>query len=397
MQIHTLIVDDSKAMLGVMRATLEELGIRKNDCVQSGEEALSLIKKNPNKYQLVFVDLNMPGIDGMEVIRVLASMRFAGGVVIISELNDKIIKLAVDVTRTQRVRLLGSINKPISAEKTFPILQKMKTLHQLNDNRPKQLTKEQIRNAILQDRIVPYFQPMVDNKTGQVSSLEVLARIKLPGVTDAVTADRFISVAEENNLILKITEKMLEAALRDYSRVADEFGKDCALSINISPIDLNDAKLPEMLLGKIKHHGVDSSKLVLEVTESCAIDNALQLETLSRLRIKGMIIALDDFGTGYTNIHQLKNLPVNKIKIDRSLIFNIAEDRLAQVIVHSLLDIFEELDVNVIAEGIEQPADLDYMNNLPIPLLLQGYIVSKPKAIGEICRWHHSWKKTVSA
>ena len=246
MDIQTLIVDDSKAMLGVMQAVLRELDIDKNDSAQSGEEALSLIKKNPNKYQLVFVDLNMPGIDGMELIRTLATIRFAGGIIIISELNKKIIKLAVEVTNTQRVRLLGSISKPVTAEKISPILQKIKTLHPVGYERSKSLTRDQIRNSIIQDRIIPYFQPMVDNKTGKVSCLEVLARIKVPESPDAVTAERFIEVAEKNGLVLKITAQLLDAVLRDFPGIEREFGSECTVSINISPIDLNDEKLPDL-------------------------------------------------------------------------------------------------------------------------------------------------------
>ena len=137
------------------------------------------------------------------------------------------------------------------------------------------------------------------------------------------------------------------------------------------------------------------NSLVLEITESIAVESPTQLETLGRLRIKGFELALDDFGTGFTNIQQLKSLPFNEIKLDRSLICNIANDHLSQVVAQSLFNIFEQLDAEVVAEGIDNADDLNYLNAQPIPLLLQGYIISKPKDVNDICRWHHSWKKTI--
>ncbi len=131
------------------------------------------------------------------------------------------------------------------------------------------------------------------------------------------------------------------------------------------------------------------------MTESYAVENIDQMETLNRLRIHGFGLALDDYGTGYTNIQQLKSLPYTEIKIDRSLIYNICNDKLSQVVAQALFDIFEELNVSIVTEGVELATDLDYLNALNVPIKLQGFIISRPKEVNSICRWHRNWKKNL--
>lgn len=394
MEINVLIVDDSKAMLSVMAAFLEDLDVTSITCVESGEKALSLIKSGNINFQLIFVDLNMPGMDGMELIRILSKERFLGGVVILSELDDKIVQLAAEVTNESRAHLIGCINKPVTEKKLSAILQKLKSLDIRTECEPERLLSVgEIEAAISDKRVTPYYQPKVNNQTGKVESLEVLARISLPGEVSSISANRFIGVAEDNGIIELVTLSVLRSVMKELPSIKEEFGEHCKLSLNISPLTLNNQHLPSNLLKLICKHGYTSSDFIIEVTENYAIDNSIQLETLNRLRINGFGVSLDDYGTGYTNIQQLKNLPYTEIKIDRSLIYNIAKDRLSQTLSQFLFNMFDELNVQVVAEGVELSDDLDYLNNLKIPITLQGYIVSKPKIIGSICRWHRNWKK----
>jgi len=394
MSINTLVVDDSKSMLSVMSALLGKLGVSNCRCVNSGSEALELIKKQGASFQLIFVDLNMPEMDGMELIRLLSKEGFLGGIVILSQLDNKIIQLASDVLLERRTHLIGCVTKPVTEKKLSNILEKHRSMSRNTQQKPTNLlTIEQIDSAIIENRVIPYYQPKVDNQTGKVNSLEILMRISLPEELDAVSAGRFIDSAEKNGLIEPITLCILHQVMKDLPAILEEFGQHCRLSLNISALMLNNEKLPDKLVKLLKKHGFGANNFIIEVTESYAIENTSQLETLNRLRIHGFGLSLDDYGTGYTNIQQLKKLPYTEIKIDRSLVYNISNDKLSQVVAHALFDIFDELNVDIVTEGVELASDLEYLNGLGIPIKLQGYIISKPKDVKSICRWHRSWSK----
>lgn len=394
MSINTLVVDDSQSALALMSALLDTLGISPCQCANSGDEALTLIRTAGSPIELIFVDLNMPGMDGMELVRRLSKEGFSGAIVILSELDNKIIQLASDVLLERCTRLVGCINKPVTNDKLSAMLNKYQLMNQqLKQHNKNALSIEQISAAITENRVIPYYQPKVDNKTGNVDSLEILVRISLPNELDAVSAVRFIDTAERHGLIEALTLSILQKVMHDLPAIFEEFGDDCQLSLNISALMLNNDKLPIKLLALLDEHGFSAKNFIIEVTESYAVDNTAQMETLNRLRINGFGLSLDDYGTGYTNIQQLKKLPYTEIKIDRSLIYNIANDKLSQVVAQALFDIFEELQVDVVTEGVELASDLHYLNSLDIPLKLQGFIISKPKMVDSICHWHRSWKR----
>lgn len=394
--LNVLVVDDSRAMLGVISEILKELGVKSCSCVTTGEEAIQLIKRGDAPFHVLFVDLNMPGMDGMELVHELAKLEYTGGIVILSNLDNKILQLAGEITKKHRVHLIGCLSKPITQQNVAPTLQKLKTLHRVTESRHQSLSADEVQKAIQQQWIAPYYQPLVNNSSGKVYCLEVLARIIHPGERNAIAAGQFIETAEQQGLIEQLTLLLFAKALDEFPKILSEFGADCRLSINISPLLLSNKKLPDQLKLILSDREFNAGQIILEITEGLAIENRDQFETINRLRIQGFDLALDDYGTGFTNIQQLKSLPYTEIKIDRSLVYGISQDKLSQVVANSLFDIFNELNVNVVAEGVESAEDLNYLNELPIPINLQGYIISKPKALDNILRWHRSWQKILN-
>lgn len=395
--VNTVIVDDSKSIRVVLDAILNQLGVKNIAHCGTGLEALALINGRPDYYQLLFVDLNMPEMDGMELIRHLGNQDFKGSIVIISGMEIRVINLASDIARQNKVHLIGNIVKPIKVDELQHILTKFHYFNEHLSTAQMPLSKSELELAISEQRIIPYYQPKIDSNTNEVHSIEVLARIDSPGQGDSILPIRFIKCAEDNNLIDELTFQLLTKSIKDYKEMQESFGNALTLAFNLSPVQLNDLEMPKKLDSLFGQNDIDPSQIVIEVTEEWALQSPNQLETLNRLRMKGYGVSLDDFGTGFTNVTQLKSLPFSEIKIDRSFITDIHQDYFSQVIVNTLVDITQKYHYELVAEGIETHEEYEYLKSLDTRMLLQGYLISKPKPKNELIRWFHNWKKMSEA
>ncbi|WP_028024091.1 EAL domain-containing response regulator [Enterovibrio calviensis] len=392
-----LIVDDSIAILALVEGMLRELGYSDVTRFSSPVEAIEELQHFPTKYDIVLTDLNMPEIDGMGVIRELGKMDFKGGVCIISDLDVRIIELAAEVARQQSICLLGNVSKPLKVDALKLILDRMDQIEERRFTHFQKMSKSELLHCIERHQVIPYYQPKLNPQTNRVESLEVLARIRLPGETDAVLPGRFIPTAIEHDLMDLMTMQLAEATAHDMDKLSEIFGDNVHVSINLSAQQLADLEIPNRLEILFSEKHIDKSRVVLEITEEYALKTPEQMESLNRLRIRGYGLSMDDFGTGFTNINQLRSLPFTEVKIDRTLINHIHQDQFSQVIVQSLAEITNSFDVDLVAEGIEHFEDLDYLYSRYPGILLQGFLICRPKAIESLGSWYSSWLKGVSA
>jgi len=395
--VSTIIVDDSKSIRVVLDAILNQLGVNNITHCGTGLEALKMINARPDHYELLFVDLSMPEMDGMELIRHLGNQGFKGSIVIISGMEIRVINLASEIARKHKVHLLGNIVKPIKVDELQHILTKFDYFTDHLNSAQTPISKEELERAISEGRIVPYYQPKIDSNTNEVQSVEVLARIYRPGDVDSILPMRFIKCAEENGLIDMLTFQLLTKSIKDYKEMLNVIDSSLTLAFNLSPVQLDDLDTPKKLDALFSQHDISPSQIVIEVTEEWALQSSNQLETLNRLRMKGYGVSMDDFGTGFTNVTQLKSLPFSEIKIDRSFITNIHQDYFSQVIVNTLIDITKKYDCELVAEGVECHEEYQYLKSLNAKMIFQGYLISKPKPKDELIRWFHNWKKMSEA
>ena len=394
---NTLVVDDSKAILIVMEAILNELEMSETTttCL-SAVEALSKVKADINYFDAIFTDLNMPEMDGMELIRNLGEIGYCGAIVIISEMDPKIISLASDLAKQHNVHLIGNLAKPVQLNQVSTLLTKIVQLnsHTLVKERP--ITRAKLITALKRNEITPYYQPKININTNLIQSVEVLARIVSNKNERVILPSRFISLAEQCELINEVTFTLLEKACVDLQQIKKQLGNALKLSFNVSPRQLDDLDTPNKLLEIIKSHDVSPDNIVIEITEQHALSSYTQLETLNRLRIFGFGISLDDFGIGFTNINQLKQLPFTEVKIDRSFISHIETDMFSQVVVSSLIDMTTHEELELVAEGVERPEELDYLKHYQTNLSIQGFLFSQPKSKAEFIPWAKNWIKTAT-
>ncbi|HET7338463.1 MAG TPA: PAS domain S-box protein [Candidatus Dormibacteraeota bacterium] len=208
----------------------------------------------------------------------------------------------------------------------------------------------ELRRSIPQGELVLHYQPQVTLATGAINCVEALVRWNHPR-EGLMPPDRFIPMAEETGIIHPLTAWVIDSALEQLCRWLDE-GLDISISLNVSPRNIEDHSLEEMVARALGNFKVDPSRLTLEITEGVAMA-AAAAKALHRLHEIGVRLALDDFGTGYSSLLYLMRLPVNEIKIDRSFVSALATDPDSGAIVRSAVGLGHNLGLRVVAEGLQ--------------------------------------------
>lgn len=239
-----------------------------------------------------------------------------------------------------------------------------------------------LRNGLLRalehNEFVLHYQPQVDLASGRVIGLEALIRWHHPEL-GMVPPDRFIAVAESSGLIVEIGSWVLQEACRQMRQWRDELGLDeVIMAVNISVLQFTRGDLLQAVQSALEASGLPPSMLELELTESVLLREADQaLEIMQQLRALGVKMSIDDFGTGYSSLSYLKQLPVDKLKIDRSFVKDVIVDADDAAIAHAVISLAHILGLSVIAEGVESADQLAFLQTRSCDQY-QGYFFSRP-------------------
>lgn len=231
-----------------------------------------------------------------------------------------------------------------------------------------------IRQGLAHGEFVPFYEQQIDVQSGDLVGFEMLARWRSPTL-GLISPEIFVPIAEEIGLITELSEKLMEQAFAD----AREWDDRLTLSINISPVQLRDPWFAQRLLKKLVEANFPPQRLEIEITESCLHDNiGLVRSMITSLRNQGVQISLDDFGTGYSSLEQLRNLPFDRIKIDRSFISELREPGRKSSIVEAIVALGRGLDLPLTAEGVEDEEILKALKTMG-RLKAQGYLYGQPE------------------
>jgi diguanylate cyclase (GGDEF)-like protein/PAS domain S-box-containing protein len=236
-----------------------------------------------------------------------------------------------------------------------------------------------LRDAIQNDVLRPYYQPLVDLATGRITGFEALVRWP-HSERGMISPAEFIPVAEETGLINPLGSLMLRGACMDAALWPD----DVRVAVNLSPLQFRVGNLLSMVMDALKQSGLPAKRLELEITETLLLEKSSQvLATLHALRALGVRISMDDFGTGYSSLSYLRSFPFDKIKIDQSFVRDLGSNRDAQAIVRSIINLGKGLGVTITAEGVETEAELSCLRAEGCHEG-QGFLFSKARPNDEI-------------
>ena len=239
-----------------------------------------------------------------------------------------------------------------------------------------------LRQGIAEEELVVHYQPLARADDGEVCGFEALVRWKHP-VRGMIPPLEFIPVAEENGLIGALGDWVLRRACAD----AVSWDKPLRVAVNLSPIQLHNPALPNLVHEVLITSGLSPSRLELEITESALFkDYQRALDNLRRLKALGVRIAMDDFGTGFSSLSTLQSFPFDKIKIDKSFVENIHRHDRATVIVRAVLGLGRSLEIPVVAEGVETEEQILFLRGENCTEL-QGYAIGRPAPVDALATW----------
>jgi len=359
-----LVIDDDLALGSIIKKVAAASGFQ---VVVSDNAAAFMNAARLWHPSVVMLDLKMPDTDGIQLLRQLAADKCAATVVLTSGADGKVLDSALQLGRERGLQMGEVLPKPIRVE----------GLRQcLATHKRRRLHGDDLEVALAEDQLYLEYQPKLDCRLGRITGAEALVRWRHPS-HGIIPPDRFIWLAEETALIHRVTDRVMREAAAQAARWRAD-GLAIEVAINISAKDVEDIDLPDRLEQHCRAAAIDPSFLTLELTETGAMREAVQMmDVLTRLRIKGFKLSIDDFGTGYSSLVQLQKMPFSEIKIDRSFVMAMADNSGCRVIVEIVVDLARKLGLTSIAEGVEDAAALAVLTELGCDLA-QGYHVARP-------------------
>lgn len=389
--IRILTLDDETFVHKLLARMLAKLGYTEVTACDNGSGALELVA-SPLPPDLILLDLNMPGMDGMEFVRNLVEHGYTGSVILVSGEDERVMTSTEHLIQAHRITVLGHVSKPVSLSSLAALTDRWRPAQEPHAAR-KIYSADELGAAIANGELTNYYQPKVDVASGDVVGVEALVRWRHP-VDGLVFPDQFIGTAEEDGLIDELTRVVLTGAL-GQATAWRQAGLHLRVAVNLSMDSFSSVAFADFVAGAAAAADVAPQDVVLEVTESrLMLDQRAPLEVLTRLRMKRFRLSIDDFGTGHSSLSQLRDFPFDELKIDRSFVHGASRDKTSRAMYAASLGLGKLLDMEVVAEGVEDRDDWDLVRNTGCALA-QGYFIARPMPAADIAGWIPTWQERV--
>jgi EAL domain-containing protein (putative c-di-GMP-specific phosphodiesterase class I) len=340
----------------------------------------------------LLLDLNMPGMDGVEFMRHLAEQHYAGALALISGADTRVLETAAKLASAYQLHVLSHLHKPVPSATLSDLVARWRGFVPAQIHRAARTRRpEEIERALRGNELVLHYQPKVALSDGSVVGVEALVRWRHP-TEGLLYPDSFIAVTESSGQIDALTRNVLSQALAQARRWRAA-GMALRVAVNVSMDNLARLDFPEFVLREATHHGVPLADLMLEVTESrLTRDARVPMDILTRLRLKHIGLSIDDFGTGHSSLAQLRDIPFDELKIDRGFVHGNREHATQRAIFTASLEMAHQLDMTAVAEGVEDRADWDFVRAAGCDIA-QGFFIGRPMPAEALPEWSRLWYK----
>lgn len=378
------IIDDEQQTVDLLAEYAHLLGWKANvytEAVKFFEEVEPYAEDS-----IMILDLKMPGMDGIEVMRQMVETGNSLPLILLSGYDTGVLHSAEQLAKAYSLDVIATVTKPFKFSDFKEIVQKRIKFERRQRPRSElSITVSELEEAILQNQLLLHYQPQVDFKSRALVGVEALVRWQHPK-HGLVYPDSFISLAESTGLIEDLTAQVIKQAVTQTVYWKSQ-KLILQIAINISSENITSLSLPEQLSRMLKKHHLDPSMLTLEVTENALMGQlTTSLDILTRLRMKGIELSIDDFGTGYSSLSQLYRIPFTELKVDLSFVMNMLHDDDARGIVKTCIMLGHELNMRVVAEGVEDKETFELLSEMGCDIA-QGYYIARPMPADDLMPW----------
>ncbi len=355
--------------------------------------ATEFVTQYKDEASVVILDLFMPDIDGIELIRFLGKRKSNAAVILMSGVDKSVLYSAQELAHELGLHLLGTMSKPFRKDNLVELLDKSQQRSDscllVENTDEHKITEDELSQAIRNGELEVYYQPQIEVSSKRLIGAETLIRWNHP-TRGLIVPANFLPLAEGTKLIDEIARFVLDQAIQKC-RQWNDAGIAMDVSINISPQTISDYSFPERLLAMTQRYQVEPNKLILEITETSAIgDLSKSLDILTRIRMKGFKLSIDDFGTGHASLEKLARIPFTELKIDRSFIRHLDKDPVSKTIAELSIILAHEMEMTTVAEGVETRDSWNSLEQLGCDRA-QGFWIAHPMPAKDLLPWLDKW------
>jgi EAL domain-containing protein (putative c-di-GMP-specific phosphodiesterase class I)/FixJ family two-component response regulator len=385
-----LVIDDDSGVVELIDATARKLGLACTACTT----AAAFLEALTPDTTLIMMDLMMPEMDGIELLRLLGEQQCKAGIILMSGSGKRIVEITEQFAQSIELAITGRLRKPFRLTELEAVLKAPQVPLKTKPSGQRSsapLEDAELRAAVERNEFVLYYQPQIDLATDRVVGVEALVRWQHPA-RGLIFPDDFIARAEALGLIDPLGWFVADRGMEEVGLFTDKYGSVPKLSINISAQSLRDLKFPDKYAALLRKHKIEAKNTIIEITESGLIQElSTTLDVLTRLRLKQVQLSIDDFGAGYSMMQQLRNIPATELKIDKSFVQKMHDTQSDRVMVQKTIEIGHELGMKVIAEGVETADQLTFLRANSCDIV-QGYLFTRPLPVKDLLAWLRDYR-----
>ncbi|EDP59275.1 EAL domain-containing response regulator [Vibrio sp. AND4] len=381
--LNVMVIDDHPLQIIVLKQILLQHEVN----VTTFEDVDTAIRHvRESNIDIVFCDLQMPGKDGIDMMEMLNQIGFEGKVVLASAMEFAIMATVVAMCETFSFEVLGKLHKPYKEHQVVEMikradvdLSKNTSFQQGSHSQDIRIQDQEFLLALKEGRIKNYYQPLMNLMTGDVIGYEALARWLHP-IHGVLSPDTFLSIVERDHLSGDLFQVVFNNALYDMR----DRGLKHHVSLNVDHGNLENPDFANKFIEQCHDNGVGPERFTIEITERDTFQVTFALyKNLLKFRMSGVTVSIDDFGTGSSSLEKLAQLPFNELKIDRSFVQGLVHDPKKKNIVLAICTLARNLNISVVAEGVEDEMTLKALRNYTVDVC-QGYFIDKPMPLEAI-------------